>query len=165
MRTNDGMIVLDVGSDAYTGFRTAKGYALGASGRDKDGDHYRLRMVADKKVSNPSENLGLYDAKWTTTWIDTAGTRGATRREWTGSVAALTVNDSIYLRFVVRNELGGFAGTGGRGPIDKNGAFDLESKDGSSIKGTLRAGLLVADYFEIRDGGGFVGKLRATRRK
>jgi hypothetical protein len=163
-RTNDDRIVLDAGGHAYIGYRTAKGYFLSSSGRDRDGDHYLLRMVADEDVSNPSDNLGLYDAKWITTWIDTSGTRGTTRSEWTGSAAALTANDSIYVRFTLTNEKGGSAGLGGRGPIDKNGAFELEAKDGSFIKGTLRAGLLVADYYDTRDGGGFVGKLRATRR-
>ncbi len=163
-RTSDGRIVLDAGGNAYTGYRTAKGYFLASSGRDRDGDHYLLRMVAAQETPKPSDNLGLYDATWVTTWIDTAGTRATTRVAWAGSVAALTANDSIYISFALTNDKGGSAGTGGRGPIDKDGVFALESKDGSFVKGTLRAGLLVADYFDVRDGGGFIGKLRGTRR-
>lgn len=163
--TSRGGIVLDVGGQAFDGYQTRDGIALGTTGRDKDGDHFILRAVGTTVEFRPSFNSGTFDVSLASNWYSKEETRSSSPTNWNGSAAIVVLNDSAFVDMVLRNDTGGTTAFTATGPIDGTGAFSLATSIGSTLVGTLRAGLLSAEFRDQRDdGSSFRGTLRAVRK-
>ena len=164
-RFDDGRVVFDDYSNPMSGYRTRDGFFLSGSGRDADGDHYVLRTHLTETSVELSKNYGLYEATWISRYrSDTASYPSAGTLAWSGGVAVVTLNDSIYVSVALRNTIGGTTVFEAHNVFSSDGEFDLVHRNGSRLKGSVHAGTLVAEFHDQRDHAFFTGTLRATRK-
>lgn len=164
-RMPDGRIVLDDWVTPMSGFPTADGFFLTGSGRDEDDDHYIQRMHATESSVELTKNLGVFEATWETTWYSDSGrTASPERMLWTGGVAVATTSDSIFVSLALGNSRGGSTGFEGRDVLKTDGSFAITTRNGSWLRGTVRAGLLIAEFRDRREKSYFTGSLHGTRK-
>jgi hypothetical protein len=164
-RTADGRVVLDDYGTPMSGFQTRDGFFLSGGGRDKDRDHFIIRTRATETPVALSENYGMYETTWKSQyWPNAATSPPASTIQWVGGAAVIQANDSIYVSVTLQNERGGSTSFESKGALAPDGSFVMTQKNGSWIKGSVHAGLLVAEFNDQRENGYFDGPLRATRK-
>jgi hypothetical protein len=164
-RMADGRVVLDDYRTPMSGYQTRNGFFLIGSGRDTGGDHYILRAHATETPVALSKDYGMYDATWESRWrSDTSSTQSTRTLQWVGGVAVVTFNDSIYVSIALKNESGGDTGFEAKDALASDGSFILAHKNGSWLKGSVHAGLLIGEFHDQREKAYFTGPLRATRK-
>ena len=112
-----------------------------------------------------SRNDGLF-AVTSRTVFEENGRRAPASQvtEWTGDMAIAFDDSTMYADLMLRNAHGGKAGFFASGPLNGD-TFDLRDARGSRLVGTIRNGVVVAEWTDKRPGKvAFVGSLKAERR-
>ena len=157
--------MLDAAGYAFDGFQTRQGITFSTTGRDSDGDHFMLRAVGTTINVLPSANIGIFDVTCPSYWYSAGNEVGASRTDWTGRAAVLVWDDSAFVDLAMKNDVGGTTTFTASGPLADDGTFSLAMIGGSTLSGSLRAGLLAAEFRDQRrDSSSFRGRLRAVRR-
>jgi hypothetical protein len=161
--TSSGEVVLDAATQVYDGVQTNDGFSARASGRGTDGVHYGVLLVATRSSLPASYNSGIFSLSARTFWHPNSGDQASTALPWTGVGAVVAVNDSVFVDFQFSNASGGTTAFWGKSSMMPSGEFDVTAVSGSRIVGTLRAGVLTAEWTDLRKEGSFRGLLRAER--
>lgn len=159
-----GDLLLSAGGITWDGYQ-AEGGGFYAEGRFTFEKREFLSVMNAEPFRLPlSSEDGLYRATVRTRYR-ARGRDGTDYLEWNGDLAVAFANDSIYVDLALYNSLGGSTAFFASGRLLAGERFDLSDSSGSRLIGSVRDGLLTADWTDQRENGGaFVGRLRADRR-
>jgi hypothetical protein len=167
-RTNStGDVVLSAGNVTYDGYQKSdSGFYVTGVVKSTAGNRYDLQMSSSPYSFPLSAPSGLYDVS-----VKTAGYAGNTYDRdvsWTGSLAIAVASDTLYMSLDLLNDAGGEARASGRSAMGDDGSFSISAVDAQGLqdelRGTLRAGLLVATWRDNRQNYRYEGTLRGTRK-
>lgn len=148
----------------YDGYQTAdSGFIAEAVIPDSSSRRAWLSGVPTRLV--PTRSDGLFAAT-SRTFYEENGKRpaGAEPTDWAGDMAVAFGGGTIYVDLALRNPRGGKVGFFAAGSLTGDN-FDLRDATGSRLVGTIRDGILTAEWTDKRPGkAAFVGKLKAQRR-
>lgn len=159
-----GDLLLAAGGITWDGFQ-AEGGGFFAEGRFTFEKREFVSVISAEPYRLPlSSEDGLYRATVRTRYR-ARGREGSDYLEWTGDLAVAFANDSIYVDLALYNASGGSTAFFATGRLIAGERFDLSDSSGSRLTGSVRDGLLTADWTDQRENGAaFVGRLRADRR-
>ena len=124
-----------------SGYQTDHGLFAEASSRD--GEWTRLDRLHWQRTEISLNNTnGLYRATAQTRYYHTAGGEDGRWREWSGDLAIVTANDSIWIDVTLDNPSGGNAGAFLVGGMTPAGRFEASDSEGTSrLVGTVAVGI------------------------
>jgi hypothetical protein len=160
----DGRIAFRLDGRDYAGYQSDDGMFAEASDVDSDGDARQMRMRFRPTSTNLAHANGLYGAAVRTRYRSARGGLGDWT-DWTGDLAVVTSNDSIWVDVTLVNQVGGSTGAFLVGALNDDGRFALYNPRRTfSLVGRVAAGILSAEWTDVRkDGSTFSGMLRANR--
>jgi hypothetical protein len=159
----NGDLVLDAGL-TYDGYQSDNdSFVLGATSQERGKPPVNVWLGGVPVRLPLSRSDGLYVAT-SRTYYESNGRRLDDPSDWSGEVAVAFAAGTIYVDLYLTNERGGTTSFYASGPLNGD-AFTLKERKGSTLVGTLRNGVLRAQWRDQRDGGAaFVGTLRADRK-
>lgn len=158
----DGRISADMGGVIFDGYQTEDGFYLQGT-RNAENGPIQFEMTGSPTTLELSNSIGLYRVTSQTEYR--SGSYRGRYTNWVGEAAIVVHSDSVYIDMYMGNDAGGDTGISGRAALDKSGRFKVEDKKaGVRLEGTIRAGILQANWRDERDGGArYEGSLRAER--
>jgi hypothetical protein len=165
--TNDaGDIVLTVAGVAYDGYQTDDdGFVASSTFSLENGAKRSAFMGAVPYRIPMSNDDGIYTVKVRTRFVSNGIEATSDPTDWFGELAIAFGSGTMYIDMMLHNMDGGSTGFFTKGPLRADGSFDLTSKSGSRLRGTLQHGVLRAEWLDQReDKMAFRGNLVAERK-
>jgi hypothetical protein len=159
-----GDVVLTIGSLSYDGYQTDdSGFVASAVFPPINGEKRRSSLGAVPARLPMSRNDGLFSAH-VRTWYKIGDRATGAPMDWTGDMAVGFAAGTMYLSLALQNATGGNTSFFAVGKLNGD-SFELSDGKGKELKGTIRSGVLRADWLDRREGNGsFSGTLVAERR-
>lgn len=158
-----GDLVLAAGSVTYDGYQSDDdGFVLYSPFAGRSNGIYLGGIPYRQPLSS---NDGLFTVSARTFYEVNGRSAGSgDALNWTGELAIAYAAGRMYVDMLIRNTSGGSTRFYANGDL-RGDTFDLTTPSGDRLKGTIRDGLLRAEWTDRRDGGAvFVGTLRAEKR-
>ena len=159
--TNEaGDVILNIGSSAFDGWQTDDDGFVATNDFTLDNGEKRTAIMAAVPFRLPmSRDDGLYVAK-----VRTTVKAPSSPIDWSGDMAVAFAAGTMYVDLVLHNAGGGSTGFTAKGRL-RDDAFDLSDDSGSRLHGTVRNGVIRADWVDQRKNNvAFKGSLVAERK-